>query len=273
MKNARELERAIALRDSRNLKEAYAVYMSVAEETDNSLERAEILLTTVSILVELGDAEGARSQLKIVNKLVAADGSFGDVEEQTIQMRVSLASELLEIMVSSLEGKTREAVTLYDRFLRNHKEEFEKPEFEDLGQAAKGERAILLADGGFFKQALPTFEELVSEDQDNAILNFYLGYCYISVAEYGKAKQLLEKSIKQGLPPHFEFRAHSALGMALYQSGHFSHAKLELERGLKSANPRFVKEAQLWKWLHLTCKNLGLKQEAEYYSKLMRPAS
>jgi hypothetical protein len=63
-------------------------------------------------------------------------------------------------MVGALEGKTRDAVALYESFLRNHKEELLKPEFEDIGQTAKGERAILLADGGLFKQELPIFKEL-----------------------------------------------------------------------------------------------------------------
>jgi tetratricopeptide (TPR) repeat protein len=102
-------------------------------------------------------------------------------------------------------------------------------------------------------------------------VNFYLGYCYISVEQYDEAKRLLEQSIEQGLPLHLEFRAHSALGMALYEAGDYVRAKRELEMGLRGANPRYVKEAQLWKWLHHTCVSLGLKEEAEYYNKLMRP--
>jgi tetratricopeptide (TPR) repeat protein len=271
MQNLKDLERASVFRDSGSLKEAYDIYVSVAEQADNALEKAETLLSAVSVLVELGDAQTARSQLKMIDTLLDLSWRTVDSENHTKQLRVSLARELLEIMVSPLEGKRQEAVAAYEQFLEKHEEELQKPEFEDLGQTAKGERAILLADDGMFKQALPIFEELALKDQSNPVVNFYLGYCYISVAEYNQAKRLLQQSIKQGLPSHLEFRAHSALGMALYQSGDYLQAKLELERGLKAANPRYVKEAQLYKWLHHTCMSLGLKQEAEYYGKFMRP--
>lgn len=56
---------------------------------------------------------------------------------------------------------------------------------------------------------------------------------------------------------------HCALGKAYHKLEDYTQAKLELEKGARMAGPSYIRQAQLWKWLEITCRHWGLTQEAE----------
>jgi hypothetical protein len=60
--------------------------------------------------------------------------------------------------------------------------------------------------------------------------------------------------------------------MLYYNTKNFAKAKHELETGAEKADPSCIKESEIWKWLELTCRALGLKAEAEQYARMQNPS-
>jgi hypothetical protein len=67
-----------------------------------------------------------------------------------------------------------------------------------------------------------TFEDNVIDDLRGEI-SFYLGSCHTNNAEWSKAETELSKSLKIGLRPDLEFRAHFRLGKARITNSKITH--------------------------------------------------
>jgi hypothetical protein len=52
----------------------------------------------------------------------------------------------------------------------------------------------------------------------------------------------------------------------------YSRAKVELERCAQTADLPYIRQSKVWKWLELTCRHLGQKEEADHYAQLARPS-
>jgi tetratricopeptide (TPR) repeat protein len=120
--------------------------------------------------------------------------------------------------------------------------------------------------GGLARRPIATIDGLRGE------ISFYLGSCYTNNAEWSKAEMELSKSLKTGLRPNLEFRAHYRLGKAYHKLEDHAQAKLELEKCAETADASYIKEARLWEWLESTWRHLGLNSEAEHYAQLARPS-
>jgi tetratricopeptide (TPR) repeat protein len=99
-----------------------------------------------------------------------------------------------------------------------------------------------------------------------------LGHCYLEAADYHGAEKKLTEAIKLGLPSHLEYQAHCELGVTYYHLENYSKAKEEFEKGAEKGDPGYIKQSQVWKWLEMTCRALGLKAEAEHYARMARPS-
>jgi tetratricopeptide (TPR) repeat protein len=142
----------------------------------------------------------------------------------------------------------------------------------DFYESIQIRRAFILADLGRWKEALPILEGLTSTQEYKEGIAFYLGHCYVESGDYYRAEEKLTEALKLGLPSHLEYCAHCELGTTYYHLENYSRAKEEFERGAKQADATYIKKSQVWKWLEMTCRALGLKAEAEQYARMANPS-
>jgi tetratricopeptide (TPR) repeat protein len=271
--NSQLLDQACALRDQGKLREAYEAFLLAAQNTDNILEQAGLLLNAADALRESGEYELAKKRLDSVRELlsVSRTGSLSPSDRDEF-LRLAVGAEVEEAQIWSDGGQVEKAIQEMTKLLEQHESELKQRNLFDSLDYVHMRRAYLWADTGAFEKAKPRLEEMESRQHQNPVFLFYLGDCCVATKEFSKARQKLEKAISLGLPPHFDFQAHCSLGMALYELGEFAGAKLELERGVHTATPRYINEAKIWKWLEYTCISLGLKEDAERYGQLARPS-
>jgi tetratricopeptide (TPR) repeat protein len=266
-----DLANAYALSLAYRYPEALEVFFKTAEETTDPLTKAYALLLASDALVQMSETERAEQTLKSVRAsldVVHANSNQESVEEQ----RLKYMLELQETAIADALGRRVEALERYRLFLKRGEDERDTLPFSDIYEKAEGEMAILLVDVNRSSEALPILEKLEISQLGSAVLLSYLGTCYYVLHQPEKAAKKLEEAIRLGLPPNFLFRAHCVLGMAYYLLQDYVNAKQELEQGVRTATPRFIKEAEIWKWLEWSCIGLGLKTEAEEYGRMARPS-
>jgi tetratricopeptide (TPR) repeat protein len=264
-------DKAMTLRDQGKYKEAADLFLDLAKATDDLFEKAGMLLNLTHTLKASGSLDLARSQLNTARELLSLppNAVLGNADDEN-RRRLLIWAELEDARIVAAEDRLQEAIGSLNGILADHRSELSKPGFVEIYQAVRRDRAFLLTDIGSFQEAVPILEEVDSADPHDRWTLFYLGYCYSCTGKFLESQQKLEEAIRLGLTPDFEGRAHCALGASYYEVGDYSRAKSELEKGVKTASPRYVKQAGIWRWLECTCISLGLKAEAEHYRRLDR---
>jgi len=260
---------ASKLRDQGNLREAINEFVGVAEDTDDPVDKAGVLLNVATTFDALGEYDQARQQLLAARRLVS---SLEDWSAETprdgriVQLKVSLDFEDAEIC--SFEGQLDMALAKFDQLLKTYGRMLvEEPELRESYEMIQTRRAFLLADLGRWKEALPILKEAESFEERKPEIYFYLGHCYLSGGEHSKAAEKLIESLRLGLPASLEFRAHCELGMAHSNLRNYEQAKVEFEKCVASADQKYIEQAQIWKRLESVCRDLGLKDDADRYAR------
>jgi len=268
MDNRRFLK-ACELRDTGNLREALAEFYRIAEDTEDPIDKGGVLLNAGAIHQALGQYDQAREQLSAARRLVPqSEDSHNESsrDERLLQLEVRLGFEDADIL--SFEGKIEEALVKFDLLLKKHGSEMQDPEFREIYEMIQSRRGFILADLGRCREALPILKEAESFEARKAEVRFYLGHCYLADHEYSMAKGKLVEALKIGLYRRLEYRAHHELGIVYYRLKEYAQAKLEFVKGAEKADAEYIQQAQIWKWLENTSRSLGLKDEADRYSKL-----
>lgn len=266
-----QFQEAMALRDQGKYKEAADIFLSLAKAAEDLFEKAGMLLNLTHTLKASGRLDLAKSQLNAARELLSLppDAVLGNADDEN-RRRLLIWAELEDARISAVENGLQDAIERLNSILANHQSEMGKPSFAEIYQAVQRDRAFLLTDLGSCEEALPILEEVDSGDPHDRWTLFYLGYCYLHARRYLEVQQKLEEAIRLGLTPDFEGRARCALGAACYELRDFVRAKLELEKGIETASPRYIKEAGIWQLLEYACIGLGLRTEAERYGRLAR---
>jgi len=272
MTDSQLLNKACALREEGNFREAYGLFMLAASQTEDLLERAGILLNAATNLTQSDEQERSRNQLKQIRELLGGmnpSAFTSDEQDEFIRVTVGLEIEEAEVLVT--EGKIEAAIEQLGATLERFKEEIKEPRRVGIRDDIQCRRAYCLADLGQSDKALPALEAIKDRQNDDTIFLFYLGHCYFRAKQFNEAQQKLERAFALGPRPGIAFQAHATLGMVLYETGDYQRAKQELETSAKLAAPGYIKHAHIWKWLEYTCMSLGLKEEARRYGQLARP--
>ena len=267
------LDKAWALREEAKFLDAYDFFMLAANQTDNLLERASILLHATTTLTQSGQQSRSRNQLKQIRELLeTVDLSQLSKHKQDEHIHVLVGLEIEEAEILVTEHKIENAIEHLVATLARFKNEIQKPSRIDIYDEIQTRRAYFLSDLGQFEKATPILEEVSSRRSDDTIFLFYLGHCYFRAKRLDLAQQNLERAIFLGPRPGIAFQTHGTLGMVFYETGEYTSAKQQLEICAKLAPSAFIRQAQIWKWLEYTCKQLGLTEEARHWSQLIRPS-
>jgi tetratricopeptide (TPR) repeat protein len=267
------LQDACKMVDEGRYAEAYDTFVQLAENTPDPLERAWPLIYAANTLQTLGQEQAAMAQLNVARALIEDQRQSGSARSEELE-----AAELfLDFEDANIlwrrGGKKEEALNKFEAALKNHPLALGDPGLSDLCNAIQIRRAFILADLGRWQEALPLLEEIKSPQEYSEGIAFYLGHCYLAGHDYIRAEQKLAEALKLGGLPHsLEYRAHCELGMTCYQLQDYAQAKRELEKCAEMADRSYLKDGALWGYLAATCRALGLKAEAETYSRMARPS-
>lgn len=271
--NSRLLDRACDLRAQGKFREAYEEFLRAANNTENILEKAGILLNAVINLAQSDDFDNARTHLDKVRELLALLNPVNpNTLDQNELLCVTVGVEIEKSEILTTEGKLEEAIQQFTKTLGEYAPLLKERRLIDVLDEVETRRACLWANLGAFEKAEQRLDEVESRRSEDTIFLFYLGHCCSMTKQLSRAQRLLEKAISLGPPPGIAFQAHCSLGMVFYEAGEYKNAKLELEHGVQTATPRYIKEAKIWKWLEYTCISHGLKDDAERYGQLARPS-
>ena len=262
---------ACRMREEGKLAEAYDEFSKLAQDTEDQIDRAGVLIYAAKTLKILGQYESATTQLKAVRELVP-DHSFLNsvVDERLAHLEVYLDFEDADLYWQ--RGENTEALSRFEAALKKYTQRLHEPRFRGSYEAIQARRAFILADLDRWKEALPILEEIKSSEEFVEVIAFYLGHCYLAAHDYNAAEEKLTLALRLGLPSHLDYRAHCELGMTNYKLKDYAKAKQELEKGAEKADASYIKQSQIWKWLEVTCRSLGLKDEAQHYANLSRPS-
>jgi len=273
MENSDLLRTAYALRDKGEYKKALDIFVGIADQQENPLERAGMLLNIVNTLPNSGQLELAKTQLESVRSLLSSSlARDSDHPYPRYHRYLTILADLEDARICEAEGKFNDAINKIDRLRTDYKVDLLKTQFQGLYWAIERERGFALAHIGSTEAALRILEQVDRADPHDRFTLYYLASCYSYAERYAEARAKIEESIALGLPPDWAGRAHFRLGAACYQLQDYKQAKVELEAAVKTAAPQFIRHEEIWRWLQYTCISLGLKDEAEHYAKLARPS-
>jgi len=273
--------RACRLRDDGKLTEAYNEFSHLAETTADPLDKAGALMYAANTLETSGQVEAATTKLIAARALIEerrSSESPGDEKFAALELFLDYEDANL----FWLRGENPEAaLNRFEAALKKHrldtalKKGSPAPKAlhsRDFYQAIQIRRAFILADLGRCKEALPILEGIKSPHEYREGIAFYLGHCYSCAHDLERAEEKLNEALRLGLPKHLEYRAHSELGVTYYNLQNYAKAKEEFEKGTQMADAAYIKESQIWRWLELTCRALGLKAEADQYARMTNPS-
>ncbi len=272
--NVQGFEHACLLKEQGKLRESSEEFIKIADTAGDPVDKASALVYAAAALKMFGEFEKAKVQLICIGEILvnlSASGKNTSVDERTTWLEIAFG--FTDADIDRLEGRADDALSKFQHLLSRFSTQLRQGEYHSDYEMIQTRRAFILADLGRWNEALPILEEAESFEPESGLdgwLDFYLGHCYIAFDDYTRGEQRLRKSLKVGLPPHLEYRAHYALGQAYYEIGQYAHAKVELEKAAGTADPSYIRQTQLWRWLQATCQRLGLKEEAEHYAQLAR---
>jgi tetratricopeptide (TPR) repeat protein len=265
------LVKACDLVDKGKYSEAHTEFIQLAEDTPDPIEKAWSLGYAANALHALGQQEAAAIQLNTARSLLEKHRSPTPTKDE----KFATAECFLDFVDANLfwrgGGNKQAALDRFDAALKKH-----KIALEDSGSFQEAfliRRAFILADLGRWNEALPVLKEIRSPEEYREGVAYYLGHCYLAADDYERAQEKLTEALKLGgLPIWLEYRAHCELGMTYYNLKDYEKAKHELEKAAEQADASYVKQSNIWKWLEMTCRELGLQAEADFYARRSRPS-
>jgi tetratricopeptide (TPR) repeat protein len=249
------------------LPEAFHLFSKLAEDTEDRIDKAAAILHAAKVLKLLERHDEAAVQLSVARALVAEYFPLrSPLDERLVHLEIYFDYEDADL--SWKQGKKEQALAKFEDALQRHKEKLRESAFIGFYELMQTCRAFLLVDLGRWREAMPILEKAGEYTEYKEGIAFYLGHCYVSAQEHAKAKPKLIEALRLGLPPQLEYRAHDALGLAYFALGGYAQAKMEFEKTLETANSAYLKGSEIWKMLEISCRQLGLKEEAERYARL-----
>jgi tetratricopeptide (TPR) repeat protein len=262
---------ACELVDEGKYSEAHTEFIQLAEDTPDPIEKAWALIYAANTLQALGQQEAAMIQLNAARTLLENHRPPISTKDE----KFAAAESFLDLVDANLlwlrGGNMEAALGKFDAALKKH-----KMALEDSGSFQEAfliRRAFILANLGRWNEALPVLEGIKSPQEYRGGVVYYLGHCYLAGNEYERAQEKLTEALKLGgLPIWLEYRAHFELGATYYHLKDYERAKHELEKAAEQADADYIKQSDIWKWLEMTCRALGLQTEADFYARKSRPS-
>jgi len=263
---------ACQLVDGGKLTEAYNEFTQLAESTVDPLEKAGILLYVANTLQSLRQGEAATAQLSAARALIEEYRPSKSLEDEKFAA-TELFLDFEEANLLWVRGENPQAaLNRFEAVLTKHRLTPNDPRFRNFFEMIQTRRAFILADLGRWKEALPILEGIKSPQEFIGGIAFYLGHCYLAAGEYDRATEKLTQALQLGLSSSLEYRAHCELGMTYYNLKDYAKAKQELEKSAEHADAAYISQSQIWKWLEMTCRALGLEAEAQLYAHMTLPS-
>jgi tetratricopeptide (TPR) repeat protein len=239
-----------------------------------------------SMYEELLDVSHEEAGLMLLNEAVCLSRQGQPLEE--CRALLNQASELLgkeeakRALVKYTEGSfymgygnrnPAKALEKFDEVLRRHAGILHEPKENFLYAEIQLRRALMLVELKRFREAKPVMEEVLSLDvEKDSDFYFDLGICYMELRDSESAKQQFLRALDMGLPKERTIKAHFYLGVVYFRLRAYGQALKEFEFCEANIHGSTLPLRGLYKWLALTCRNVGREENARRYSELARSA-
>jgi tetratricopeptide (TPR) repeat protein len=250
----------MALRDAGKVEQALQELAALAEATPDPEAKATLLGNQSTCLMILGRLEEARERI---------------TEALQIAPRTQVLLYLWEEDASLYwhEGQREKALEILERLHVEHGELLLAAEHRDLADRIRSARGMLLAELGRYQEALPLLEQSLNSESaaiDNEGLLRELGLSYLQLGRRTDARRVLERLLREGTRTDLVADAHLYLGDVYFHQRAYAKAMTEFEWCLAHAGEHKIPTPYLYKWLAVTARALGMKEDAERYDEFAK---
>ena len=254
------LEHAIALRDAGNVEEALQALAALTDLTSDPEERASLLLNEARCYRLLGSLAKARERLSVACKIAPQTQGLLYLWEEDATLHWH-------------QGDRKAALRILDRMEADYGHVLRTAEHRNLYASVQGSRGMLLAELGRYSEAVPLLEQSLKSDPPTIDIEGLLrdlGLSYLQLGRHADARRILERLRKEGTRPDLVADVHLYLGDAYFHEGAYAKAMTEFEWCLAHAGEHKIPTSYLAKWLAVTARALGMKEDADRYDKLAK---
>ncbi|MHB8539560.1 MAG: tetratricopeptide repeat protein [Candidatus Acidiferrales bacterium] len=220
------------------------------------IEKGLLLLNEAICLDRLDRLDEARRRLKEASALVGEDRSMRALVDSTD--------------ASFYMGRNpKKALDKFDSVSRRYADILHCPEERSQYGENQLRRGLLLVELKRNREARRVLEEVLTLDvEKNGDFYFSLGICYLALRENDLARQQFCEALRLGLPEQKLVDSHFYLGVAHFRMRGYARALHEFEFCETNIGKSNLPSRGVNKWLALTCRNLGLQEEAKRYAAL-----
>ena len=252
------LNHAVELRDAGKVEEALGEITALAQSTPDPEAKATLLLNEARCYRLLGRLPEAKEHLALARRVMPkTEGLLYLLEEDAI--------------LHWHEGDRATALKILDGLHAQYGRYLIPGGHEELSMRVESSRGMLLAELGRYSEAAPLLEhsfESNSPGIDKEAVLHDLGLSYLQLGRHADARRVLERLLKEGTRADLTAHAHLYLGDAYFHERAYARAMMEFEWCLAHAGEHKIPIPYLYKWLAVTARALGMKEDAERYEKL-----
>jgi tetratricopeptide (TPR) repeat protein len=254
--DTKRFEHAIALRDAGHVEEAVAELAALAEQTPDPEERGIVLLNEARCYRSLGRLAEARERLSRAQRAAP-------------QTHLLLYLEHEEAILLWHQGERDKALSMVERLIADYGAVLAGPEHRELFEQVHTSRGMLLTEFGRYKEARPELEQCLSFDPRTTEMVgvlYYLGLCSLKLGRTADAKGRFQDVLRHARQTDCTPMAHFYLGTIYFGDAAYAKALLEFESCLV-AGEEGPPRRDLYKWLAVTARTLGMKEDAQRYER------
>jgi hypothetical protein len=249
---------AVELRDAGEVEEALREIAALAGSAPDPEAKATLLLNEARCYRLLGRLPEAKEHLVLARSIMPKTEGLLYLEEEDAMLRWH-------------EGDRATALKILDGLHAEYGRYLVRGGHEDLYARIQSSRGMLLAELGRYSEAVPLLEQSLKSDWptiDIEGLLHDLGLSYLQLGRHADARKVLERLLREGTRADLVADVHLYLGDAYFHEGAYAKAMMEFEWCVGHAGEHKIPTPYLYKWLAVTARHLGMKEEAERYDKL-----
>jgi tetratricopeptide (TPR) repeat protein len=257
--DSQQFEHAVALRDVGHVEEAAKVFAVLTSQATDPQEKASLLLNEARCYRSLGRLADARERLSCALRIAP-------------RTHLVLYLEHEEATLVWHEGDRHKALSMVERLISHYGSVLAASEHRVLYEQVHTSRGMLLTELGKYRDARPQLEECLSFDPrttEMAAVLYYLGLCSLKLGRAEDAKGRFQQVLRDYPETDCTAMAHLHLGTIYFDEAAYAKAQMEFESCLACEKEGPPKQ-YLYKWLAVTAKTLGMKEDAERYDKLAK---
>lgn len=254
----KRFDELVELTQKNKTQEAISGLTDLVSFSENPADNAAVLLTIAACQRKLRRPTDAR---KILDDVRSLPGSPTSSHARALFLDASIDLD---------QGDWEHGLEKLDMLRGKFSSVLDESDNEDLLEDIQKSRGIALYELNRPKEARPLLEQALSLEHDKGATLYYLGRCCYDLGDLDAAREYLERALAIDLHPVYQPSAHYVLGLAYHWQGQNARAIREFEWCLDHDREQRVAKWKVLTGLLNASKTVGLMDDANRYSKLLK---